>query len=97
MDALVTIDTGGDFWMSPQKQAAVLREHPWTGAARPGQMMARTRTWQSGNQSWTATVVISQGDAGRTFWVYDQATGRLLYLSRISRHAPDIRDPRDPG
>jgi hypothetical protein len=42
-------------------------------------------------------VVISQGDAGRTFWVYDQATGRLLYLSRISRHAPDIRDPRDPG
>ena len=40
MDALVTIDTGGDFWMSPQKQAAVLREHPWTGAARPGQMMA---------------------------------------------------------
>jgi hypothetical protein len=93
MDMLATVDTGGDFWMHPQKQALVVREHPWTGAARPGQMMARTRTWRSGNQSWTATAIISLGDTGRTFWVYDQATGRLLYLSRISRSAPDIRDP----
>jgi hypothetical protein len=93
MDTLVTADTGGDFWMHPQKQALMLREHPWTGAARPGQVMARMRTWRSGNQSWTATAIISMGDTGRTFWVYDQATGRLLYLSRISRHAPDIRDP----
>jgi hypothetical protein len=93
MDMLVTADTGGDFWMHPQKQAMMLREHPWTGAARPGQMMARARTWRNGNQSWTATAIISMGDNGRTFWVYDQATGRLLYLSRISHHAPDIRDP----
>ena len=93
MDALVTADTGGDFWMHPQKQAMMVREHPWIGAARPAQMMARTRTWRSGDQSWTATAIISMGDTGRTFWVYDQATGRLLYLSRISRSAPDIRDP----
>lgn len=93
MDALVTVDTGGDFWMHPQKQAQMLRDHPWTGAGRAGQIMARTRTWRSGNQSWTATAIISGGDTGRIFWVYDQATGRLLYLSRISRNAPDIRDP----
>jgi hypothetical protein len=93
MDTLATVDTGGDFWMHPQKQAMMVREHPWAGAPRPGQTMARTRTWRSGNQSWTATAIISMGDTGRIFWVYDQATGRLLYLSRISRSAPDIRDP----
>ena len=93
MDTLATVDTGGDFWMHPQKQAMMVREHPWTCAPRPGQVMARTRTWRSGDQSWTATAIISMGDTGRIFWVYDQATGRLLYLSRISRSAPDIRDP----
>jgi hypothetical protein len=93
MDTLATLETGGDFWMHPQKQAMMMREHPWTGAPRPGQMLARARTWRSGNRSWNATAIISIGDAGRTFWVYDQASGRLLYLSRISRGAPDIRDP----
>ena len=93
MDTVATVDTGGDFWMHPQKQAMMLREHPWTGAPRTGQMMARTRTWRNGNQSWTAPAILSMDDTGKTFWVYDQATRRLLYLSRISRGAPDIHDP----
>ena len=92
-DMVVTADTGGDFWMHPRKQAMMVREHPWVGMPQPGQMVARTRTWRSGNQTWNATAVISVGAEGRTFWVYDQATGRLLYLSRIARGGPDVRDP----
>jgi len=99
-DAIVTADSGGDFWMHPQKQAQMRQQHPWTGVPRPGQLMACTTTWRDKNQSWTATEVLSPGDTGKTLWVYDQATGRLLYLSRLSRNAPDIRDPsqtlRDP-
>jgi len=95
-DAVVTLDTGGDFWMHPRKQEQTIREHPWAGTQRPGSYMARATAWQSGGQSWAATAIISLGDTGKTFWVYDRATGRLLYLSRVARVPPTYRDPSKP-
>jgi hypothetical protein len=92
-DTVVTADTGGDLWMSPQKQALLMQSHPWVGTPPPGQMVARRRVWRSGNQSWNATEVVSMTAASKDYWVYDQATGHLLYLSSLSRQAPDIRDP----
>jgi hypothetical protein len=95
-DMLVTADTGGDLWMHPQKQALMVRQHPWAGAPQPGRVMARATTWRAGNQSWPATEIISLGDSGKTFWVYEQTSGRLLYLSRVTRTPPTIRDPSMP-
>ena len=94
-DMLVTADTGGDFWMHPQKQAQMLRLY----AAAGGQIVARTTTWVEGPQSYTATTMLSQSPSGKTLYVYDQASGRLLYLSRLTREPPDLQQNRihDPS
>jgi hypothetical protein len=81
LDALVTPDTGGDFWMHPGKQAL------WR---QQGQ--AHATTWRANNQAIPATAVVVLGAASKSLWVYEQQSGRLLYLSRLSRHAPEIRD-----
>ncbi len=92
VDMLVAADTGGDLWMHPRKQAQMLR-HP------PGGIIVHSTAWRGDSQSWTATTLLSQGASGKTFAVYDQASGKLLYLSRITREAPGegrIRDPKSP-
>jgi hypothetical protein len=92
MDMLVTADTGGDFWMHPQRQAQILQQNPWTRSPMAGDMVARTVNWNAAGQTYQATALTTQGSTGKTFYVYDQASGRLLYLSRLTREAPDIRD-----
>jgi hypothetical protein len=81
LDSLVTLDSGGDYWMHPAKQAA-LRQ---SGQARAG-------SWRVGGQTVPATIVVQRGAVTKTFWAYDQQTGRQLYLSRLSRYGPAIRD-----
>lgn len=93
LDMLATPDTGGDFWMHPRRQMELLRQHPWTSPPVPGQMVARIVRWTESGQTYTATAVAMFGDTGRTFYVFDQASGRLLYLSRLTRQPPEIRDP----
>jgi hypothetical protein len=83
LDDLYTTDTGGDFWMHPRKQAL------WR---QQGQ--ARAITWRANNQAIPATAVVIANATGKTFWAYDQQSGRLLYLSRLTRTAPAIRDPK---
>jgi hypothetical protein len=83
IDMLVTADTGGDLWMHPQRQAQMLKQYPATGAPTT----AQTTVWRDGNQSWTATAILTLIGTSKSFSVYDQASGRLLYLSRISRDA----------
>ena len=93
MDSLVTADTGGDFWMHPRRQARVLRESPWSGAPVPGRILSRTVAWtDEAGRRYQATYIAIIGDASRTTYVYDQASGYLLYLSRQTRDAPTIRD-----
>jgi hypothetical protein len=92
IDMLVDTETGGDFWMHPRKQAQMLRQPP-------GGIIVQSTTWRGNNQSWTATTILSQGASGKTFAAYDQASGKLLYLSRVTREPPGegrIRDPRSP-
>ena len=81
LDSLVTADTGGDFWMHPNKQA-ILRQ----------QGQARATQWRVGNQTVPATTLVIASATGKTFWAYDQQNGRLLYLSRLSREGPAFRD-----
>lgn len=92
LDSLVTLDSGGDFWMHPRKQASMLQQHPWLRNPGPGQIVARSTTWTQNGQSWQATMIAILGDASRTLYVFDQESGRLLYLSRLTREAPAIRD-----
>lgn len=92
LDTVAQTESGGDFWMHPRKQAQMIQQHPWAGTPMPGRMMARATSWRANNQSYSATAIISLGEMGKTFWVYDQASGRLLYLSRLTRQPPDIRD-----
>jgi hypothetical protein len=93
MDMLVTPDTGGDFWMHPQRQAQICQQHPWTQSLVAGQMVGRTVNWSEAGQTYQATAITILGSASRTLYVYDQASGRLLYLSRLTRLPPDIRKP----
>ncbi len=93
LDTLAEAESGGDFWMHPSKQAQMIQQHPWAGRPQPGRVMARSTSWRVDGQSYAATAIISLGESGKTFWVYDQASGRLLYLSRLTRTPPDIRDP----
>lgn len=91
-DMLVATDTGGDLWMHPQKQAQMLRQPP-------AGILVQSTTWRGDGQNWAATTFLSQGASGKTFAAYDQASGKLLYLSRITREPPGegrIRDPRSP-
>jgi hypothetical protein len=93
LDSLVTAESGGDLWMHPQLQARHLRQNPWTGPPLPGRTMARTMIWtDEAGRKYQATHIVILGDASRTAYVYDQATGYLLYLSRLSRDAPEVRE-----
>lgn len=94
LDALVTADTGGDFWMHPRRQAQVLRDNPWAGQPLPGRTLAKTIPWRDeAGRTYQATRIVILGEASRTSYVFDQASGYLLYLSRLTREAPAIRDP----
>ncbi len=93
LDALVTADTGGDFWMHPRRQAQILRESPWNGQPLPGRTLARTIPWRDeAGRTYQATRIVILGAASRTSYVFDQASGYLLYLSRLTREPPAIRD-----
>ena len=93
LDALVTADTGGDYWMHPRRQALNLRQHPWGGPFVPGCIYCRAIPWTADDgRIYQATSIAILGDASRTTYVFDQATGYLLYLSRLTRQPPDIRD-----
>ncbi len=92
-DSLVAAENGGDLWMHPRRQARILRENPWAGAPLPGRIMARTMAWRDeAGRTYQATYIAEIGDASRATYVYDQASGYLLYLSRLTREAPAIRD-----
>ncbi len=93
MDMLVTPDTGGDFWMHPQRQAETRRQNPWLQLPAAGQMVGRTVNWTEAGQTYLATALTLLGSASRTIYIFDQASGRLLYLSRLTRLPPDIRNP----
>jgi hypothetical protein len=95
LDDLVTADAGGDLWMHPGKQDAMRRAHPWGAAAGPGGVMARALPWRDdAGRSYQATQIVVLGEASRMTSVFDQATGLLLYLSRLTREPPLIRDPQ---
>ncbi len=96
LDMLATVDTGGDFWMHPTRQAEWCRKNPWLDAPQPGQILARPVRWTVGGQTYDATLVGVFGDASRTSYVFDRASGRLLCLRRLTRQPPDIRDPEMP-
>lgn len=93
LDMLVTADTGGDFWMHPRRQAQYRQQYPWGRGTQPGQTLARSVQWTEAGQTFQATAIAIIGEASRTLYYYDQASGRLLYLSRLTRNAPDVRDP----
>lgn len=93
MDSLVTPDTGGDYWMHPNKQAALLRSNPWNHVPQSGEMVAKEVRWKGDNREWNATAVAIIGEASKTTYIFDQESGCLLYLSRLTRHSPEIRDP----
>ena len=94
LDALVTADTGGDFWMHPRRQAQVLRDNPRAGQPLPGRTLAKMIPWRDeAGRTYQATRIVILGEASRTSYVFDQASGYLLYLSRLTREAPAIRDP----
>ncbi|MDD8027754.1 MAG: hypothetical protein PHI34_14730, partial [Acidobacteriota bacterium] len=97
LDSLVTTDSGGDLWMHPRKQAQMLQANPWLGQPVPGRIMARATGWRDDSgRTYQATHIVIIGDASRTSFVYDQASGMLLYLSRLTREPPAIRDPNRP-
>lgn len=97
LDSLVTADTGGDLWMHPRKQAQMLQAYPWGAQNAPGGIMARTVRWRDdGGNAYQATQVVILGQASRMTSVFDQASGLLLYLSRLTSQPPDIRDPNQP-
>lgn len=94
LDDLVTADSGGDLWMHPRKQAQMMQTYPWGAQNAPGGTMARSVAWRDdGGQAYQATQVVILGEASKTSYVFDQASGLLLYLSRLTRNPPDIRDP----
>ncbi len=93
MDMLVTPDTGGDFWMHPQRQVQLCQQQPWAQPPVAGQMVGRLVNWTEAGQTYQATAITNLGSANRTVYVYDRVSGRLLYLSRLTRSAPDIRKP----
>ncbi|MCU0724698.1 MAG: hypothetical protein MUE73_02745 [Planctomycetes bacterium] len=94
MDMLGSLETGGDFWMHPQVQARLRESNPWTKDKPPpaGQMVARAAQWTAANQTFDATTITVEGDGYRTFFAFDQASGRMLSLRRLLRQAPDVRD-----
>ncbi|MCX6559487.1 MAG: hypothetical protein NTZ26_03130 [Candidatus Aminicenantes bacterium] len=97
LDSLVTSDTGGDFWMHPRRQAQVLRDYPWNGLPLAGRTLARTTAWRDeAGRTYQATHIVIIGGASRTSYIYDQAGGYLLYLSRLTSEPPAIRDRTQP-
>jgi hypothetical protein len=82
LDADAPLEQGAEFWMHPRKQA-LLRQ----------QGKAHAFTWRGDNLTAAATAVVILSDSGKSFWAYDQQSGRLLYSSRLSRQAPEIPDP----
>ncbi len=94
LDDLVTADSGGDLWMHPRKQAQMLQAYPWGVQNVPGGIMARSVRWRDdGGNAYQATHVVILGEGSKASYVFDQASGLLLYLSRLTRQPPDIRDP----
>ncbi len=94
LDDLVTAESGGDLWMHPGKQARMMQAYPWGAQNAPGGIMARSVAWRDdAGQAYQATQVVILGEASKTSYVFDQASGLLLYLSRLTRNPPDIRDP----
>lgn len=94
LDDLVTAESGGDLWMHPRKQAQMMQAYPWGVQNAPGGIMARSVSWRDdGGSAYQATQVVILGEASKTSCVFDQASGLLLYLSRLTRNPPDIRDP----
>lgn len=92
LDSIVTPDTGGDYWMHPLRQAEVLRSNPWNHVPQPGETVAKQITWRGDIGIRNATAIAIIGEASRTTYIFDQESGFLLYLSRLTRQAPDIRD-----
>lgn len=94
LDDLVTAESGGDLWMHPRKQAQMMQAYPWGVQNAPGGIMARSLAWRDdGGRAYQATQVVILGEASKTSCVFDQASGLLLYLSRLTRNPPDVRDP----
>ena len=92
LDSIVTPDTGGDYWMHPGRQAAILQSNPWNHVPQPGETVAKHVAWNGEDGTRNATAIAIIGEASRTTYIFDQESGFLLYLSRLTRQAPDIRD-----
>jgi hypothetical protein len=95
LDDLVTADSGGDLWMHPRRQGQMIQAHPWGAQNAPGGIMARAVPWRDeAGRAYQATQVVVWGEASRMTSVFDQASGLLLYLSRLTREPPLLRDPQ---
>ncbi len=93
LDDLVTAESGGDLWMHPRKQAQMIQAYPWGAQNAAGGIMARAIPWRDdAGKAYQATQVVVLGEASRMTSVFDQASGLLLYLSRLTREAPAVRD-----
>ena len=93
LDSLVTADTGGDLWMHPRQQAQILRAIPGAARTLPG------RTWPGPSAGGTTPGTPTRPPDRRSSAkpagppsIFDQASGYLLYLSRLTSEPPDIRD-----
>jgi hypothetical protein len=87
--------TGGDLWMHPDALAELAREasdQPPFDPTEYNGMWIRRRDYTIDNATYDALQIISVRDSGKGVWIYDMASGILLYASDVT--ALDVQKNR---